>query len=96
MIPADCDRAYLEKHYALTVKSVGKTLRTVDDKPQWVNVTRVRAECCKKFWQGDIEILSDMETKETLDAEVEKRIDAIKLAILKHEDTKDHRRLILT
>jgi hypothetical protein len=95
MIPADCDRAYLEKHYALTVKYVGKTLRTVDDKPQWVKVTRVRAECCKKFWTADIEILADKETPEILEAEVARYVDALKLTILKHEDSRDHKRLEL-
>lgn len=95
MIPADCDRAYLEKHYALTVTPKGKTLRTVDDVPQWVKVTQVRAECCKKFWTADIEILADKETPEILEGEVAKYIDSIKLAILKHEDTKDHMRFKL-
>jgi hypothetical protein len=96
VIPANCDREYLEKHYALTVKSVGKTLRTVDDLPQWVKVTRIRAECCGKYWTADIEILADKETPEILGGEVAKYVDSIKLAILKHEDTRDHKELRLT
>ena len=84
MIPANCDRAYLEEIYDLKF-SQAKTLRTVDDKPQWVVCLLMSAMCMGKILTATKEFLADKVTPELIAEYEAKYVDSLKLEILRRE-----------
>jgi hypothetical protein len=89
MIPADVTRAYLEEIYDFKV-TTGKTLRTVDGRPQWVLVMTFSATCLGKPLKGSQEILADKATPELIEARTQGFIESLKMRILTLEEAESH------
>ncbi len=84
-IKADADIESLKRDYALVIER-GKTLLTVDDKPQWVQVTKFTAICCGKLLMHTSEHLDGKMTPEVQAEKEAFIIEALKLKILETEE----------